>query len=556
MSPFGLDDGVLDFYHGKRLRDQIHADVHLSPLEIKVIDTPDFQRLSGLKQLGTAYLLYRGARHTRFEHAVGTVAMTQQLVDLVNRAAQTPDGKIPNDALVIARLCALLHDIGTVPFGHTLEDESGVVTTRHDSPERLSRFIGLGTDIGKLLGDELRRHVIDVLTATSDGEAGVEKAKEVQGKEAGVKKAKEVQRKRVSELQYPYVADLVCNTICADLLDYIQRDVRNTGIVAGYDPRFLEYFTIAPYGKDAKTSKRLVLRLWRRKDLGFRQDVVSDVIHLLRLRYSLAEKVYYHPNKMVTSAMLSKAVFCSGIDEDNLTRMNDETLMSKLLGMGVESDVNKKTAFSLADSIVNRRLFKPLYCVSAVRADEKEPKWERISKLAGKYHASPIARDEKEAKLGKMASIPTSDKGKVIIYCPDLKMQLKPARVLVQLPNGDISVLEDLQSPGIIQEVERIKQQHRELWRFHVSEACVQEFELLNENSEFIPKGLRPFEKRVLDYCLLKQATLPEYSQLIQLSSKMPKEPSFWEDPEKELDSLLADIRKPAGQQAQPQKMA
>ena len=45
------------------LRDPVHGDVHLTHEELAVLDTPEMQRLRGVKQLGSAYLVYPGARH-------------------------------------------------------------------------------------------------------------------------------------------------------------------------------------------------------------------------------------------------------------------------------------------------------------------------------------------------------------------------------------------------------------------------------------------------------------------------------------------------------------
>src|SRR5438034_11833707 len=104
---------------GKLIRDAVHGDIEMSSLEVELMDTPEFQRLRRIKQLGLAYLVYPSAVHTRFEHSIGTLEATQKFIDAVDPDHQTIS---PEDHKV-ARTVGLLHDIGDVPFAHLLEDE-------------------------------------------------------------------------------------------------------------------------------------------------------------------------------------------------------------------------------------------------------------------------------------------------------------------------------------------------------------------------------------------------------------------------------------------------
>ena len=70
----------------KKLRDAVHKDIRLSEGELRTIDTPQMQRLRGIRQLGAAYYVYPGAQHTRFEHSVGTCWMAKQIVAHVEAA--------------------------------------------------------------------------------------------------------------------------------------------------------------------------------------------------------------------------------------------------------------------------------------------------------------------------------------------------------------------------------------------------------------------------------------------------------------------------------------
>ncbi|HEY7193384.1 MAG TPA: HD domain-containing protein [Gemmatimonadales bacterium] len=87
------------------IRDPLWNNIRLEPEALAVIDTPAFQRLRYVRQLGHAFLVYPGATHTRFEHALGAY-------HLAGRATQDR----------VVRLAALLHDIGHYPFSHALEE--------------------------------------------------------------------------------------------------------------------------------------------------------------------------------------------------------------------------------------------------------------------------------------------------------------------------------------------------------------------------------------------------------------------------------------------------
>ena len=111
-----------------QFRDPIHGFIEVSDLELKIIDSPSFQRLRNIKQLATTYLVYPGAEHTRFGHSLG-------VMHLVTRAfnAALENYKVShrgNDLffnerkewyIQILRLIALTHDLGHAPFSHASE---------------------------------------------------------------------------------------------------------------------------------------------------------------------------------------------------------------------------------------------------------------------------------------------------------------------------------------------------------------------------------------------------------------------------------------------------
>src|SRR5687767_1201490 len=93
-----------------------------------LINHPYFQRLRRIKQLGLTNLVYPGALHTRFQHAIGAMHLMQEAV-LTLRQKDIPINAEEEQAVLIA---VLLHDIGHGPFSHALE-HSIVSSISHES---------------------------------------------------------------------------------------------------------------------------------------------------------------------------------------------------------------------------------------------------------------------------------------------------------------------------------------------------------------------------------------------------------------------------------------
>ena len=70
------------------LRDPVHGDVQLTGEELRVLDTPEMQRLRGVRQLGAAHLVYPGALHTRFDHMIGSLHMAGRMIEAVELSPQ------------------------------------------------------------------------------------------------------------------------------------------------------------------------------------------------------------------------------------------------------------------------------------------------------------------------------------------------------------------------------------------------------------------------------------------------------------------------------------
>mgnify|MGYP002401811782 CR=1 FL=1 len=396
------------------LRDAVWGDLELEPELVALLDTPELQRLRGVRQLGTAHLVYPSANHTRFEHGLGTCHLAGRILDALARAGQALD---PRLRLAI-RAAALIHDVGHVPCGHTFEDERRIFP-RHDHPARTRWFLG-DTALGEALRQAgLHGEVERILTGDPAGSA--------------------------------LGRDVVAGTVCADLLDYLARDALFTGIRRGWDERLLRYFACT--GSEAG---RLVLRLHKR---GLpREDALSEVVHLLRLRYTLSERVYFHHAKVASGALVAKMVERASAQGpgaalrlEDLFGLGDEGLL--LLLERAHAPRDPVIARLLAD-LRARRLPRRAYVLTRRVGEPLQ------GELVRRLHADRTAREAEEAALEAELGLAP---GSVILHCPSPDMALKEADVLVDTGGGEPRPLQAL---GLA-EVAVLAERHRDLWRFY-----------------------------------------------------------------------------------------
>ena len=113
----------------KIFNDPVYGFVNItSELVFDIIEHPIFQRLRRIRQLGLTDLVYPGALHTRFHHAIGAMHLMSKALDSLRSKGQ----EISKEEYEAAQLAILLHDIGHGPFSHALE-HSLLKGIRHES---------------------------------------------------------------------------------------------------------------------------------------------------------------------------------------------------------------------------------------------------------------------------------------------------------------------------------------------------------------------------------------------------------------------------------------
>lgn len=425
----------------KTIQIAVCGGVLITAAEQEIIDTEDFQRLRWIRQLGLSYYVYPTALHTRFDHSLGTLEMASQMVEAIrqNAHSRAEERDISDEQVAMVRIYALLHDITHIPFGHSIEDELELLVRHDENEARIQRFLGPTSDIGKIIisrfGEPFRKTLLDIYTW--DGKPGTFKASP----------------------DLAFVHDLVSNTVCADLLDYLRRDnfFCNLGISLEY--HFLKYLYLR---RDEQGYLRVFVRLWKDDGGGGkpRRDILSDLCRLLEARYLLAERVYFHHAKIVAGAMLGRAVqeaqTVGEIAEHLMWDMTDDVLIYQLTRS--KSPLAKK----LATELRARKLYRDEHAFSW--ADIEKP--QSHSHLTNQYNAArerigdPNDRREFE---NRVADIIGAEPGDVLVYAPTRKMNRKEAEMNV-LWKGKTVAFKDIDDVMVRPRLTATLDAHELLW--------------------------------------------------------------------------------------------
>jgi hypothetical protein len=433
------------------LRDPVHGDVYLTHEELSVLDTAEMQRLRGVKQLGSADLVYPGARHTRFEHSIGTVHVAQRMIDAVNLSHEFDPRaclQIGDEEARVIRLAALVHDVTHIPFGHNVEDSAGLMH-RHDSPERYRAMLAESTGIGRALRElGVHKDVLSILLAESSAQAG------------GIP---------------PYWGQIVSDTICSDILDYLARDAYFTGLRLEVDPRITSYFKVD------RASGNLFIDL-AKHDL-LREDILSEIVRMLEARYYFSERVYYHHAKVAAGGLISRAVelvlLAGTAQESDFHDTTDASLLDLLERVAAEMDEQPAARVrSLVERFRQRRLPKRA-CVFPRYENEEAQKGLVERYFAREQHAERAAV---EARIADLVRFATGRDIEILVVCPAARMQLKEVQTHVRWPGADgIRPLSDFSSR--VPRLADLEQSYRNLWKFYVF-ADTHDPELLLQVSE------------------------------------------------------------------------
>lgn len=272
-----------------QFRDPVHGFISVSEEELKIINSPPFQRLRNIRQLATTYLVYHGAEHTRFGHSLGVMHLTSRVFDSVTK-------KFPNlfsedaekNRIVtlwyrqILRLIGLTHDLGHAPFSHASEDLFE----------------------GKLKHEDYTKRIIcETVIADYINEIG-EKFQSQYGEEYEITPeliwmiydGKDVTNEKFIAPDFFFLKSFMDGELDCDKMDYLLRDSLYCGVTYGkYDlDRFVSTLTIYKHDHHLQ--------------LAIERGGIQSLEEFVLARYFMFIQVYFHKTRRYLDKILVKSL--------------------------------------------------------------------------------------------------------------------------------------------------------------------------------------------------------------------------------------------------------
>jgi hypothetical protein len=394
----------------KLIRDPLWNTIALDPTAVRIVDTPEFQRLRYIRQLGLAHLVYPGATHTRFDHALGVYHLTvTALRQLRERGGVPPDAWEGADLIPYA---ALLHDIGHYAFSHALEElEGDQIPADH---EEVSRRFFASAAIGRAL-EPLGPDAPETIQEVVRGESGLP------------------------------LRGLVSGSLDLDKMEYLRRDAMFCGVPYGEVDvdRLLQGLVLLP---DPETGR------W---EVGVHEKAVAALESLLFAKYQMFRNVYWHHGVRAATALykriVDEAVRTGLLDPEELVGPTDEQLLYEIGRRAHESDgeVAERLATRWLPALRHRRL--PKRALELTAAD-----------LGGRVVEDWAVGDSpwKRAVEDQLAEALELEPGEVMIDFP-AKRAMFQLDLLVRRRGGEVERFEARGLPGLV-DLPRVA---RELYR-------------------------------------------------------------------------------------------
>lgn len=277
-------------------RDPIHGTIALSPDELALVESPVFQRLRGIRQLGFGDQAFPGATHTRFAHSLGAMHMAARMFDAVFPPGD--EGLLPEGERrrlrQLVRLAVLLHDLGHAPLSHATEDcmplRGALGLEGFTAAEQRERATHEDYTVLLLLASPLRPVLEQRFASLGLGAYDVARL-------IDPRFAPRAASLVVGGVDFaPLLAQIVSGELDADRMDYLQRDSFYAGVNYGkFDDQWL-LSNLTLHVED----QRAYLALAHRAIFAFEDFLLS--------RYHMFVSVYYHHTAVGFDTMLARFI--------------------------------------------------------------------------------------------------------------------------------------------------------------------------------------------------------------------------------------------------------
>ena len=304
-----------------KIFDHIHGYINICKSAKLIIDTPEFQRLRNVKQLGCVYSVFPSASHNRFEHSLGVYHLTRLYMDILNKDIKYFDKK----QYELISVAALIHDIGHGPFSHLFD--SYVTDTEHEY-----RSIEIFKNMNDIYGLGYTGIELDFIY-------------------------KVIYPQNINDNK-KYLYQIVSNKngIDTDRFDYMLRDMKMTGIENKYD--FNYNFVVLIMNNTIITDK-----------MFYRQEIKYLLDMFFQSRFIIYKKVCNHKTVKSIELMMGEVLqnleptfninkSIKECDWEKFCTFSD-TIVHSLDFIGDNLEENKK-AFDLYNRIKSRNIYKLL----------------------------------------------------------------------------------------------------------------------------------------------------------------------------------------------------
>lgn len=305
------------FRGSKVIHDCVWGTVMLCPWELQIIDSPLFQRMRRINQLGLAMTTYPSAHHSRFEHTLGVLSVTTKMISRINQdesadalpPSAAPDEhrrKIPPRDVRLLRLAALLHDLGHCFFSHLSESYYGrteemTALIRENAvfsgaqPHEIFGFIIINTPT-------FRSFFAKKTDFPLDGEDADVLLETVGRMIVGAPVPLRCEDGRL--LRPAYLTDMINGRFDADSLDYLRRDTYATGLALTYHiDRVLYKLCLADREATLPDGSKIIER-----HLTVPVSGISTVEEMVFSKLMLTRYIYQHQKVIAVESLVGDVV--------------------------------------------------------------------------------------------------------------------------------------------------------------------------------------------------------------------------------------------------------